>query len=63
MVTCPLLISSPVLRCSVVVLQPRMSVVRHPFSLDGEPVDMVSKKFAVVEFSGRQYKITEVSRD
>ena len=43
-----------------------MSVVRHPYDLssaDGtsnvnEPA--MAKKFAVVEFSGRQYKIAEV---
>lgn len=41
-----------------------MSVVRHPYSLDDQPIDAAAaaaKRFAVVEFSGRQYKIAEVS--
>jgi polyisoprenoid-binding protein YceI len=44
---------------------PKISIVRHPVSLDGSPIDAATKpsdKFAVVEFSGTQYKLTVVYR-
>jgi hypothetical protein len=41
----------------------KVSIVRHPVSLDGKPIDDVTKpadRFAVIEFSGTQYKLTVV---
>lgn len=42
---------------------PTMSYVRHPFSLNGKPIDTNSEKdsqrFAIVDFQGTQHKITQ----
>ena len=41
---------------------PQLSVVRHPYPINGIPVDQSdSDKFAVIEFSGTQFKVTTVS--
>ena len=44
---------------------PRVTLVHHPFSLDGKPIESkhgvispAEDKFAVIEFSGTQYKVT-----
>ena len=37
-----------------------MTVVRHPYNLT-EDTAPNNNRFAVIEFSGRQYKIAEVS--
>ncbi len=45
-----------------------MSVVKHPFPIDGTPISfdretLTKDLFAVVEFSGSQFKVTVVSED
>lgn len=49
------------------VLQTQISVVKHPFPINGEPLAadreiIKNDLFAVVEFSGTQYKVTKVSQ-
>jgi hypothetical protein len=45
-----------------------VSVVKHPFPIDGTPISfdretLTKDLFAVVEFSGSQFKVTVVSED
>mmetsp|Transcript_17011 Transcript_17011/g.28377 ORF Transcript_17011/g.28377 Transcript_17011/m.28377 type:complete len:164 (+) Transcript_17011:41-532(+) len=42
---------------------PIMSYVRHPYSLNGKPIDLNcekdSQQFAIVDFQGTQHKVTQ----
>ena len=45
------------------VRPPKISIVEHPFPLDGQPIPAVtqaSDRFAVIEHSGTQFKLTIV---